>query len=92
MGATLRLVAEGADTAALPPKTTSVAQVLDVGTRAFHVWVIAQDAVSRRSYRVAVTRQASPNSTLFSLTPSAGNLKPTFQPNVSEYFDTVPNA
>lgn len=88
-GAAMRLAPEGGDSIALAAGIPSPAQALEVGARAFLIAVKAQDGAAQRVYRVSVTRKASPNATLLSLIPSSGTLKPSFLPEVAEYFDTV---
>lgn len=55
------------------------------------VVVTAEDAVTTRNYMVSVSRAASSDARLSSLSLSAGSLAPPFAGDVTEYSCTVPN-
>ncbi|WP_295808187.1 cadherin-like beta sandwich domain-containing protein [uncultured Nitratireductor sp.] len=65
---------------------------LAVGSTVIPVVVTAEDGVTTQTYTVTVTRAASADATLASLTPSAGSLDPAFSPSTAAYVVAVDNA
>jgi len=64
---------------------------LNVGKNDFMITVTAQD-LTTKNYTVTVTRAASSNADLISLTVSEGTLAPNFSPIITEYGVVVENA
>ncbi|MBX9452656.1 MAG: cadherin-like beta sandwich domain-containing protein [Mesorhizobium sp.] len=65
---------------------------LAVGSTVIPVVVTAEDGVTTQTYTVTVTRAASADATLASLTPSAGTLDPAFSPSTAAYAIAVDNS
>ncbi|GIQ71360.1 cadherin-like beta sandwich domain-containing protein [Xylanibacillus composti] len=62
---------------------------LSVGSNIIEVEVEAQDGVTKRTYTITVTREASGNAQLSSLDISGGTLSPAFAPSVYAYTAAV---
>jgi hypothetical protein len=72
---------------------SGVSQNLSVGPNAIDIVVTAADGTTTKTYTVTVTRAAqNRDATLASLSVSAGTLVPLFDPGVTSYGLTVPNA
>src|SRR5690606_1552084 len=80
------------DRSADPPGGASQPIALTVGDTAISVVVTAEDGTTTQSYTVTVTRAASADATLASLTPSGGALDPTFDPATTGYAVAVDHA
>ena len=64
---------------------------LVVGANTLTVSVTALDPAYVSNYRISITREKSPDSSLSNLTISRGILSPSFSPNITEYFVSVSN-
>lgn len=62
-----------------------------VGTSNTNIIVTAQDGVTTKTYTLAVTRAASANANLASLSISQGMLSPSFSPSTANYTASVAN-
>jgi len=78
--------------AAVTSGSASSAIPLTVGTNPITVLVTAQDKTTTQTYTINVTRAASSNATLGSLTISNGSLGTVFSPATSGYTASVGNA
>lgn len=58
---------------------------LSVGENPFDITVTAEDGITKKVYKVTVTRQKSSDATLKSLTVSSGTLSPSFSPSQTNY-------
>ena len=65
---------------------------LNVGINTITITVTAADGVTTASYAVTVTRAASGNADLSSLSLSSGTLSPVFAAGTTSYTASVPNA
>ncbi len=65
---------------------------LSVGSNIIAVEIVAQDDVSRQTYTVTVTREASGNAQLGSLSINQGTMFPVFDPSSYAYHADVPYA
>ncbi|WP_198292797.1 cadherin-like beta sandwich domain-containing protein [Mesorhizobium sp. STM 4661] len=72
--------------------SASTAIALSVGSRQVDVVVTAQDGTTVKSYRVDISRAASPKAELTGLVPSVGSLDPAFGPDTLVYKLDVANA
>ncbi|WP_421928845.1 cadherin-like beta sandwich domain-containing protein [Neoaquamicrobium sediminum] len=72
--------------------SASQSVALAVGSTVIPVVVTAEDGVTTQAYTVTVTRAASADATLASLTPSAGTLDPAFSPSTAAYAVAVDNS
>lgn len=72
--------------------SASQSVALAVGSTVIPVVVTAEDGVTTQTYTVTVTRAASADATLASLTPSAGTLDPAFSPSTAAYAVAVDNS
>jgi uncharacterized repeat protein (TIGR02543 family) len=68
------------------------AQALNVGANTFSLGVIAEDKVTSHTYTVKVTRAASSNAQLSSLTVSGYALTPAFHADTTSYTVSVANS
>ena len=64
---------------------------LNVGSNTITILVTAPNGVTQDTYTITVTRAASSDATLSSLTISAGTLTPTFASGTTSYTDSVAN-
>ena len=64
---------------------------LSVGTNTITIFVTGQDGIATKTYTITVTRAASSDATLSTLTISSGSLIPDFSPNTTSYTDSVLN-
>jgi hypothetical protein len=71
--------------------TFSGAVPLAVGDNTITVTVTSEDGNTIKTYTLTVTRRASPDATLSSLTVSAGALSPDFSPEILAYTVTLPD-
>ena len=67
------------------------AKTLNVGANPFDIVVTAEDGTTTKTYTVTVTRAASNDATLSSLTVSTGTLTPVFNTNTISYTVAVSN-
>jgi hypothetical protein len=65
---------------------------LNIGINNIDVNVLAQDGLTSKTYTIIVTRAASSNANLSSLTTTAGTLTPTFVPDTTTYYVSVNNS
>ena len=82
---------------ATPPtggsKSGDGAKTLSVGANTYPIVSTAQDGTTTKTYTVVVTRQAaSSNNNLSGLSVSGYSISPAFDPSVTAYTLTVPNA
>ena len=66
--------------------------LLNVGPNVITIVVTAQDGITKQTYTVTVTREASPNANLANLALNSGTLNPTFVQGVVTYNAGVNNA
>jgi len=71
--------------------TASAALPLNIGPNTITTVVTAQDGVTTQTYTLTVTRAASINAKLLSLTTSSGGLSPAFSNTVTSYTRAVAN-
>ena len=72
--------------------TPGLQVALEVGANTIKVRVTAEDGVTRKTYTVVVTRQASTDASLSALTLSGVTLTPTFHPDSTSYAGTAPHS
>ncbi len=89
--ATMLVQVNGGAYSTVTSGSPSAALSLNVGTNSIGVRVTAQDGTTIKTYTIAVTRAASADANLSSLTTTAGILTPTFSPSTFTYTAPVTN-